>query len=895
MNDDVRDAGRSTTVHAAVRALVYLGMASGAMLATHAAAQEVKQEAGAEEVSEVVVTGSRIRGVAPVGAPVIALGRDNLAISAATTVADFLKEVPQVVGIGVDETRFATSGINASNVSRATAINLRGLSPAATLTLLDGHRVTPSGTSGAFVDSSAIPAVAVQRLEIVADGASALYGSDAVAGVVNMILRKDFVGAETSLRNSSADGYSRLQASQLFGHDWGSGNAMVAYEYMTNDALSSSERSFFRQDQRAQGGNDFRAQSCNPGTVRIGTNTYAIPQLPPNTAPTAASLVRGTFNLCDNSLADIIPKQSRHSAVVYLNQEINDRASVSFEAFWSKKDLLVTYAGQGSASTTTVLNVPATNAYFARPAGTTGNVQVDYNFLSQYGALSADGESETYSGVLEGVLKLGGDWRANLGVVWGQNYDYTFSRAVDPAALSRALASGNQATALNPWGLGTPQAVVNEILSGQFSPDGRNTMSGSTLRADGPLFEISGGMVRMAVGAEWHDYSLKPGVTRGTITAPVRTFDPPGPRTVKSGYVELYVPLVGVNNARPGLQRLDLSIAGRLDEYSDFGRTTNPKIGLTWTPLNSLTVKGSYGTSFRAPSLSDLKAPGEATQVSTQPDPRSVTGTSRGLNIRAGNADLGPETSRTWTVGLDWHPESLPDLRTDLTYFNISYDNQIASIQGNALQQEALYVDVITRNPTQAQVAATIARWPLNGVLPIPVEFITDGRPQNRGKTTAGGFDLQASYGWTLPDASRLRVSVSGTYYTRFDTQQTPTAPTLGRISVINFPVEYRARTSLSWTRGGFNSNLWFNFQDSYLDNSVTPNRTVSAFNTVDLALGYAFSEDFGKWLEGVSVNVNTTNLLDEDPPFVNVTAGYDPQQASPFGRFIAAGITKTW
>ena len=892
MSDDFRDAGRSTTA----RILVCLGLASGTMLATHASAQEVEQEAGVEEeMGEVTVTGSRIRGIAPVGAPVISLGREDLSRSTSTTVADFLKEVPQVVGTGVDETRFATTGINASNVSRATAINLRGLSPAATLTLLDGHRVTPSGTSGAFVDSSAIPAVAVERLEVVADGASALYGSDAVAGVVNIILRKNFTGAETSIRNSFADGYSRLQASQLFGHDWGSGNAMVAYEFMTNDALNSSERSFYTQDQRARGGGDYRSQSCNPGTMRIGTNTYAIPVLPPNTAPTAASLVRGTVNRCDNSLTDLIPKQKRHSGVVFLNQEINDRASVSFEAFWSRKDLLVTYLGQGSATTATTLNVPTTNAYFVRPVGTTGPVQIDYNFFSQFGPLTAEGDSTTYSGILEGELKLGGDWRANLGAVWGQNYDYTFSRTVDPTILARALASSDRATALNPYGPGTPQAVIDGIMTGQFTPEGRNTMSGGTVRADGPLFEISGGAVRMAAGAEWHDYSLKPAGTRGTIAVPLRTFDPPGPRTVKSGYVELYVPLVGANNARPGLQRLDLSLAGRLDEYSDFGTTTNPKIGLTWTPSNSFTVKGSYGTSFRAPALSDLKAPGEAIQVVALTDPRAVTGTSRGLNIRAGNADLGPETSRTWTVGLDWHPEFLPELRTDLTYFNISYDNQIASIQGGALQQEDLYADVITRNPTAAQVNAVLARWPITGVLPIPVEFIVDGRPQNRGKTTASGLDLQTSYGWTLPDASRLRLSVSGTYYTRFDTQQTPTAPTLDRVSVIGNPLEYRARTGLSWTRGPFSSSLSYNLQDSYLDNTITPNKTVAAFNTVDFTLGYSFEENAGKWLDGVTVNVNTTNLFDKDPPFVDSTAGYDPQQASPYGRFIAAGITKRW
>ena len=227
------------------------GLVSAAVLASLAGVSHAAEDT--TDIDEVTVTGSRIRGVAPVGSPVISLGREELDLSSASTVADFLKEIPQVVGTGIDETRFVSTGINASNASRATAINLRGLSPAATLVLLDGHRVTPSGTAGAFVDSSAIPSSAIERLEVVADGSSALYGSDAIAGVVNLIIRKNFEGAETTLRDNFADGYSRFQASQLLGHRWSSGNVMLAYEFSTNDALNSSERDFYRADQRPRG------------------------------------------------------------------------------------------------------------------------------------------------------------------------------------------------------------------------------------------------------------------------------------------------------------------------------------------------------------------------------------------------------------------------------------------------------------------------------------------------------------------------------------------------------------------------------------------------------------------------------------------------------------------
>jgi iron complex outermembrane receptor protein len=444
--------------------------------------------------------------------------------------------------------------------------------------------------------------------------------------------------------------------------------------------------------------------------------------------------------------------------------------------------------------------------------------------------------------------------------------------------------------------MGTPQSVLDNIFTGQFSPAGRNTMMGGEARADGSLFEIAGGTARMALGAEYRRYALTPVTTRGTITAPLVTRDPPAPRKVSSGYAELYLPLVGESNRRQGVRSLEFSLAGRVDHYSDFGTTTNPKVGVTWAMASALTVKGSYGTSFRAPALSDLKAPGAAAAVTTENDPTSSTGQSRGLTVRAGNPDLGPEKARTWLLGIDVHPESLPGLKAELTYFDINYKNQIAAIFGGALQQEALYAAVITRNPTQAQVNAVLAAYPLSGVLPVPVQYIIDARPQNRGKTVAAGLDFQSSYRWEPTSFGQLRAGLTGTYYTQYDTQQTPTAPVLDRINVIGNPLKYRARASLGWGRAGWDANLALTHQSDYRDISVTPNRDVASYTTVDLSLGYGFADDApGTWLRGVRINVNATNLLDKDPPFVNSTAGFDPAQASPYGRLIAASVTKRW
>lgn len=836
---------------------------------------------------EVTITGTRIRGIAPVGAPTLQVGREQMEVSTASSVADILKEVPQIFSQGIDESSFTSTGVSASNVARSSAINLRGLSPVATLVLLNGHRVIPSGTAGAFVDSSAIPAAALQRVEVIADGSSAIYGSDAVAGVVNLILRSNFEGAESSLRVYNADSYQRTQFSQLLGYSWASGNVMFAYEYSENDSLNSRERDFWRQDQRPSGGTDRRSRLCNPGTMIIGTQTYAIPA----GGATANNLVAGTENRCDNSITDIIPEQERHSAVLHVTHEVSDRFRLSAEGIYSKKDLQAEFAAQGSASTLSTLRVPSTNAFFVAPAGTSPTtVNVDYGFYEQLGLLSAAGESETYSASVEGTLDLTDDWRVQSSVSWGRNYDFTFSRRLSAAALNAALASSDPNTALNPFGPGTNAAVVEGIYSEQFSPGGTNRMLGGDIRTDGKLFEMPAGDVGVAFGAEYREYVLAPTSTTGPIVAP-RTDYTRNERSVSSVYGEAVVPLVGSSNARPGVRRLDLSLAARYDDYDDFGNTSNPKVGLTWEVNDTVVVRASYGTSFRAPALSDIVAPGEANIAGVAVDPLSPTGQSQGLTIRGGNRNLKPEEAETRTVGLAWTPSALPDLSVDLTWFSIDYTNQLGSAFGAPALQDPIYADYVTRNPTDAQVQAVLnnGRPLTGGVLPPVIEYIIDARTVNRGATSARGMDFQLGYNWQTADIGNFAATFNGTYYHRYDTQLTPKAPMTEREGTIGYPLEFRARLNLRWSLENVSAGFIVNYFDSYRDTTANPLRSVSSFTGVDIFANYDIVGT------GFKLALNVANLFDEDPPFVDSTAGYDPGNASPYGRMVMLGVTKTF
>ena len=200
--------------------------AAGLGLLCAAAAQSQTTPAptpAADELQEVVVTGTLIRGAtAPVGSTLIAVDQEQLQATGANSIADMLRDVPQVSGLGVAEGQRSGTG-GATNITLANSINLRGLSPYATLTLLDGHRVPPAGTSGSTVDPDSFPAIMLQRVDIVADGASATYGSDAIAGVANLILRRDVEGVEVSAREGWADDYKEHQFGALVGHNWGSG------------------------------------------------------------------------------------------------------------------------------------------------------------------------------------------------------------------------------------------------------------------------------------------------------------------------------------------------------------------------------------------------------------------------------------------------------------------------------------------------------------------------------------------------------------------------------------------------------------------------------------------------------------------------------------------------
>jgi iron complex outermembrane receptor protein len=853
--------------------------------------------AGATPAPEdIIVTGSRIRGTGPVGSNVIGVSAAEIANQPTATVAEFLRKVPQIQGFGVDASSPSVSGgQGGTNTTRGSSINLRGVGPQATLTLIDGQRLTFSGVSSNYVDATAIPTVAIERLEVVPDGSSAVYGSDAVAGVVNFILRKDYDGVQARGRYGFADGYWLTQGSLLAGTRWDTGGVALAYEYTKNDSLNGGERNFVRYDLRDRGGRDFRNSQCSPGNIVVGGQSYAIPA-GGVTSATAASLVRGTRNLCENlRFTDILPREERHKAYGSIYQEFGDAIRLHLQGLYSTREYTAAAIQQGSTSNIVNLTVPNTNPFFVRPVGSTATqVAVEYDFTPLLGPINQTGSTDTIF-VTGGVeWKVAGDWKLTLDGVYTQDDSEQFTRRIDTTVLTARLRSGDPTLAFNPFGGANSQAILDAIYSGVFNPFATSRTRGGSVQADGSLFALPGGNVRLAVGAEYLRYTSDAGNAQGALATPAVTIFPKLARNQKSAYGELYVPLFGSTNARPGLERLDLSAAVRYDDYSDVGGTTNPKIGVNWSPVPGFLVKGSYGTSFRAPGLQDLPLlrTGAGLTVSTWTDPLSSTGTSVGLVVNAGNPDLRPESAETWSITLEATPAALPGLRLSGSYFSLNYKDLInfPPRTTNSLL-DPNYAFAVTRNPTADQIAFwTSQGLIINGVLPPTVAFLYDGSAQNTGFIKTSGFDVDASYAFGA-GGGQASVGVNGTYVLNYDFAVTTLAVPVEQSNNINYPVRFRARAFASWQSGGFSTNLFLNHVGGYRNNLVNPAQRVRSWNPVDLDIGYEFQR--GGVLNGLAFGINVTNLLDERPPFVNIAGGWDPGQSSALGRLIAFTLTK--
>lgn len=868
-------------------------------------------------LDEIIVTGTLLRGAADGPSPVVVVSRDEMDRRGQGTVADALAGLSQNFG-GAGNEAAISAGADRSggNANYASGVNLRGLGADATLVLINGRRLAGSGSKGDFADISTIPASAVSRIDVLLDGASALYGADAVGGVVNIILRKDYDGAETRLRvGGAADGATQdRQIGQTFGRRWSRGGLLAVYEFNQRDAFAAADRRLAGDaDLRWRGGSDRRQYFSNPGNILIRdpvlgqTPAYAIPPGQDGTALQAGDFLKGQVNLSNpREGVNIVPRQTRHSAFLAWDQEVGDRLSFSADARYGRRTYDTVAPGA-----TTVLTVTSANPYFASPTGASSH-DIAYSFQDDLGNPVIKGEVESVGATLGSTVRLPADWRldAYLAFASERGRDRT-TGLLNSTLLREALgaAPDNPATAFstakdgffNPFGDGSnsPAAVLDFIGSGWAHSELDTRVMTANVQLDGALFELPAGSLRLALGAAFRQENFRrraDGFTSGVI--PTIGVPGKGERQVASVFSEARIPLFGPSYRRPGFERLELSLAARFEDYGDIGSTLSPKLGLLWGPTSEVLVRVNYGESFRAPALREINDPPRAGPSILPRGSAQILS----MILYGGNPDLEPEQAQTWTIGADYRPSFAPGLRLSANGFRIDFDNRIGQPASEniltALSDPALSAFIRIIDPTnnasdRADMQAILDRptTSLRDMFPATAYgAIVDARYVNTARVTTQGLDLAAVYDFNLGEDA-FDAGVNFTYLDRFDAQATPTAPAVSQLDRPNYPVALRGRSHLGWSRGDWSGAVGVNHVSDYRDLADVK---IGSWTTVDLNLRYRPSTGP---LAGTALTLNIDNLFDRDPPFYDspTGVGYDAANADVRGRYLSLQLVRSW
>ncbi|MGV7207564.1 TonB-dependent receptor plug domain-containing protein [Oxalobacteraceae bacterium A2-2] len=866
----------------------------------HAAAQQADP---VKPDNVVTVTGTSIRGIAATGTDVTTIRREDIAATGATTSTELLRSVPEMNNFSASGNN---NGQNQANFVDQPAIHGIGVGNGGaglTLVLVDGHRLPGAGINQTAPDAGAIPTSILERVEVMADGGSAIYGSDAVAGVINFVTRKSFTGAETKLRFGSADGYQTKNFSQLFGQKWEGGHLLAAIERSENTGLDGFARSYAVNDQRAWGGPDTRSTNCTPGTVTAGGVNYPITG--------GGRLAPGAATLCETNRGnDLYPAQHRDQAYVGVRQNLGEAAELYASVMWSGRKLDSRVSGGGVTSGGLSVNLPATSPYYLPLSGAAAGVteSVTYNPSADFGnAFTNRISTDTRSFVTGANIQLPNDWNAKIEFNYGREKDDVNNHGINQALAIKAAADGS----FNPTGVGaaTNAALLAQIGNYVTRYYAQHTLKDGVVKLDGPLFGMAGGQARAAVGVGVRREEMDGLTSAGAAGAAVSPYTSSGSRDDKSVFGELYFPLVGEANARPGIKRLDVSVAARYDNYSDVGSTTNPKAGATWTVADGAKVRLSAGRSFHAPSLADAPTAIDTRAIHFDCIPGAYVGCANAgpsdyTVLLAGGNKLKPEKANTYNVGLDLGPELLGGARLGLTYFQIDYKDVITfptfGPVTNPLSAYNAYRIVRPAGSTDAQwksvVEPLLAGLRHDGLvypdLGLPT-VIYDLRRQNFADEKIRGIDYNLEY--RLRHASgNWNFGISGTHMLKFD-QSVPGIAEPIELLGTNYSVRDKVRLQATVSSGNFSGGLFANHVGGYRNTGVTPVQQVASFNTVDGHFAWNFKEGA---LNNTTLALDVSNIFDRNPPVYYTTGsivGFDPLVANPLGRVISASLTKRW
>jgi iron complex outermembrane receptor protein len=909
--------------------------ASLSAIAVAIAGQAMAQDIQTEAVT-VTATGTSIRGIAPVGANLVTVDASTIKATGAITTDEILNQIPQIANT-----------FNTQTVA-PTAINIGGVRPSirynpaqtivggsATLLLLDGHDLVGVSGLATAPDAGVIPTIVLRQVDVLPDGASSIYGANAINGVINFVTRDSYQGFQANTSLGVADGYSSFNASAMAGTDWGNGGAYLAFEHKDNTYLFAKDRDYTKMDLTGIGGRDSRGTACDLANISIsGGRNYALTSSTVSTAPgsLAASVNgpfgalnpttnAGSFNRCDtNSYSSLYPREEQNSFFGQLHQHIMDGVEFSTKFLWSTR--LDSSVVPELSATTTIDN---TNPYFQSIAGETSQtVQLAFGPYAGRQGLTNYNNIQVFQITPKLTVDLPfGDWQATGTFNYGRSLTNGFQYSINTALLNQALrqttvggvlspalvaSSGLAGNAIDPYNLraGNPQVVNQVVDNGQLGKAVQHQIQYGA-SANGTLFELPGGAVKAAIGGRWafDDYVANWNTNWG-IGA---NFGPPVPgsqvaiarphRITKSGFGEINVPIVGESNRLPFVHALAVNMSGRIDSYSDFGNTSNYKLGISYEPFAALTIRGTRGTSFDAPSLADTTAPDTRftyTPQRTSANTNVPTGTSAADALRpsisspGGNPLLGPELGSTWSVGGDFHPTTefgfdLTGLDVSITAFHIKFEHQIAVIVNNPTTLfSGSFNQFYILNPTLAQIQA---RYATAGVaatgFPGPdlasafnqpgqqnPYIFYDLRRNNLGTALDEGLDFAVNYVTDIEGFGSLSTGLSATVNTTNESQSSPTATPL---NIVQYNVPLSAATAFVGATVGpvtgrvtLQYSPGFNLAPTLQSVALYGQKRISSFHPVNLFVSYDMG-GLAPWLNDTDFSVTMNNVADDSPP----------------------------
>jgi len=604
-----------------------------------AQAQQVAQaqmaQAGQEIPEQVLITGSLIHGTAAVGVPVTNLSTQDFTQTGNVTIGDLFRTVPQAnVAPG-------PSAVNSGgHQERETRVNIRGLDATGprSLLLIDGVHFPAQADGICAIDPSIIPALALDRVDILADGASAAYGSDAIAGVINVVLKRGFNGAVTSFHFEMPDkGGKQYQASQLYGRTWDGGDITLTYEWLDEAPVYGAAHSKYTMDYRPWGLDDQRPiGSSLPGTISVGkpsallgttcNNCWAVPAgTGPGQIIDWAALTANAANQHTNIIDPLKSgweqgSQQKNSFTLTFDQRLVPGVSFFATGFYTNRrvqEQLAAFYSQGiSAAYLETFVVPTTNPYY--PKNAPNNLQVSYSLAAEIPPVIPAFEL-SYRYQFGVNLDLPAGWTGQLYDSRSYEANQYFLTGVSANAAQVALGNtvGGVTKPANVPYLNVfcdatkfqcnSPATLNYLKAYRNLGD-RYIIEEKAAHFDGPLFDIPGGTVKAAIGGQYESDNVF-GYGNSNQGSPAGTpFDQlagsgSAPYTVWAGFTQLNVPVFGDNFNFPLFRKLDLEASWRHDQYGGQlqGGTSNPRVAFTWGLSEDLgaTVRGSWGTSFR--------------------------------------------------------------------------------------------------------------------------------------------------------------------------------------------------------------------------------------------------------------------------------------------------------